>query len=247
MPEMWPSAVTMQRDGCGFVGWVPSVWSGTTKKPSPLLCSRRLPARLSRCSVSETTVRARLDAILFDCDGVLAETERDAHRVAFNLAFEEKGLDTRWGEELYGELLEVGGGKERMTAYWNDVGWPPGYQGFDVQTALVKELHAIKTKLFMELVQRGEVPLRVGVKRLVEEALAANVTIAVCSTSNERAVAEIVAQLGPEASNLIQIFAGDVVERKKPRYVFFSSFLFPPRQYILEQEVQQVDRVWKFC
>jgi beta-phosphoglucomutase-like phosphatase (HAD superfamily) len=219
MHEMWASADSMQRNDCGFVGWVPLVWSRTSGKPTPLLLTRRLPARLSRCSVMETTVRARLDAILFDCDGVLAETERDAHRVAFNLAFAEKGIDTRWGEELYGELLEIGGGKERMTAYWNDVGWPPGHQGPSVQIALVKELHAIKTKLFMELVQRGEVPLRDGVKRLVEEAFAADVTVAVCSTSNERAVSEIVAQLGPEASNLIRIFAGDVVERKKPRYV----------------------------
>ena len=59
------------------------------------------------------------DAILFDCDGVLAETERDAHRVTFNQAFRSKGVDksVEWGVELYGELLKIGGGKERMTGY----------------------------------------------------------------------------------------------------------------------------------
>jgi hypothetical protein len=59
-----------------------------------------------------------LEAILFDCDGVLADTERDGHRVSFNLAFEASGIDEAWDEDRYGKLLEVGGGKERMTAHW---------------------------------------------------------------------------------------------------------------------------------
>jgi hypothetical protein len=59
-----------------------------------------------------------LEAILFDCDGVLADTERDGHRVSFNIAFEASGIDEAWEEDRYGKLLEVGGGKERMTAHW---------------------------------------------------------------------------------------------------------------------------------
>jgi len=58
------------------------------------------------------------EAILFDCDGVLADTERDGHRVSFNLAFEAEGIREVWDEDRYGKLLEVGGGKERMTAHW---------------------------------------------------------------------------------------------------------------------------------
>ena len=61
------------------------------------------------------------EALLFDCDGVLCETERDGHRVTFNKTFKENGLDHEWGVELYGELLKIGGGKERMTHYFDNV------------------------------------------------------------------------------------------------------------------------------
>jgi beta-phosphoglucomutase-like phosphatase (HAD superfamily) len=57
----------------------------------------------------------RRAALLFDCDGVLADTERDGHRVTFNAAFRQKGLSCEWSVEEYGELLKIGGGKERMT------------------------------------------------------------------------------------------------------------------------------------
>lgn len=162
-------------------------------------------------------INMALDALLFDCDGVLADTERDAHRVAFNLAFEERGLADVWDEALYGKLLETGGGKERMTAYWNsEPSWPAEVgDDADARKEMVKELHARKTALFMELVDSGKVPLRPGVARLVNEAKAAGVPIAVCSTSNEKAVQRIVDQLG-DASEGIQVFAGDVVPKKKP-------------------------------
>ena len=71
---------------------------------------------------STTKIQAQqLEAILFDCDGVLADTERDGHRLAFNIAFKDNGIDETWGEARYGKLLEVGGGKERMTAHWVSV------------------------------------------------------------------------------------------------------------------------------
>ena len=69
-------------------------------------------------------VMDHIDALLFDCDGVIAETERDVHRISFNEAFKNQGLTNEWNVELYGELLKIGGGKERMTAYFNNVGWP---------------------------------------------------------------------------------------------------------------------------
>lgn len=47
--------------------------------------------------------------------------------------------------------------------------------------------------------------------------MSANVPIAVCSTSNERAVSTIVkVMLGPEVAKVMQVFAGDVVPKKKP-------------------------------
>ena len=72
-------------------------------------------------------VSAKLDAVFFDCDGVLADTERDGHRIAFNKGFEENNLRDNngnlmeWGEEQYGKLCEIGGGKERMMGYWEQV------------------------------------------------------------------------------------------------------------------------------
>jgi beta-phosphoglucomutase-like phosphatase (HAD superfamily) len=200
---------------------------GTTRVASP----RKLGTAVPRCSRKVRCTQAALSAVLFDCDGVLAETERDAHRVAFNLAFAEKAVDTVWDEELYGKLLETGGGKERMTAHWNEVGWPIGYSDLESRTALVKALHARKTELFMDLVQRGEVPLRDGVKRLIQEVRSAGIPVAVCSTSNERAVAEIVAQLGPDFVHSVPIFAGDIVSCKKPRCVIVSRRIFIELQH----------------
>lgn len=162
-------------------------------------------------------MRAKLDALIFDCDGVLADTERDAHRVAFNLAFEVEGLDVQWDEALYGKLLETGGGKERMTAYFTEVGWPKGYEeDMEKRSDLVRRLHARKTGLFMELVEQNKVPLRDGVARLVEEAHSAGVPVAVCSTSNEKAVSKIVDMLGVDVAGRISIYAGDIVKNKKP-------------------------------
>lgn len=155
-----------------------------------------------------------MKALLFDCDGVLADTERDGHRVAFNQAFSAKGLDVVWDVPLYGELLRIAGGKERMRLYFDQRGWPVGVTD---NAALIQELHHLKTDLFMKIVESGELPLRSGVKRLADEAIAAGVQLAVCSTSNQRAVTAIVETLlGPERRAKFTIFAGDIVPRKKP-------------------------------
>lgn len=160
------------------------------------------------------------EALLFDCDGVLVDTERDGHRVSFNDAFKQKGLDHEWGVDLYGELLEIGGGKERMTHYFSGcIGREPFQSMTDPQqrAAFVKELHLLKTDLFMQLVETGAMPLRPGVRRLVEEAIANGVKVAVCSTSNERAVSTIVrVMLGEEIAAKMRVFAGDMVPKKKP-------------------------------
>jgi phosphoglycolate phosphatase-like HAD superfamily hydrolase len=97
-----------------------------------------------------------MKALIFDCDGVLVDTERDGHRVAFNRAFAAAGIDAEWDVDLYGELLKIAGGKERMTHFFNEAGWPDG------QTAatLIPELHKRKTAIFTGLIASGELPLR---------------------------------------------------------------------------------------
>ncbi len=156
-----------------------------------------------------------LKALIFDCDGVLADTERDGHRVAFNRAFARQGLAVEWGVELYGELLKIAGGKERMRHYFNEHGWPAGVTD---QDAYVLELHKLKTAIYMEIVEGGQLPARPGVRRLVDEAIADGMLLAVCSTSNERAVNAVVdTLLGPaRKAHFRTILAGDVVSKKKP-------------------------------
>ena len=155
-----------------------------------------------------------MDALIFDCDGVLVDTERDGHRLAFNAAFAETGLGIEWSVERYGELLSTGGGKERMVRHFNETGWPEGHPDRD---GLIALLHKTKTVLFTDLIESGALPLRPGVARLVDEAIAVGLPIAVCSTSNEKSVRAIVERLlGPDRAPQITIFAGDVVAAKKP-------------------------------
>ncbi len=155
-----------------------------------------------------------LQALIFDCDGVLVDTELDGHRVSFNEAFQTTGLNIEWSVERYGELLLTAGGKERMRRHFDETSWPSEHVNRD---ALIARLHKLKTNIFMALISTGKLPLRPGVQRIVDEAIAAGITLAVCSTSNERAVQSVVdVLLGPARSAKITVFAGDAVAAKKP-------------------------------
>jgi HAD superfamily hydrolase (TIGR01509 family) len=154
-----------------------------------------------------------MKALIFDCDGVLVDTERDGHRIAFNRAFAAAGIDADWDVDLYGELLKVAGGKERMTHYFNEAGWPEG------QTAatLIPELHKKKTAIFTDLIARGSLPLRPGVARIVDEAHAAGLRLGVCTTSDPKAIDGVLDLLGAKRKSWFEIvLAGDVVKKKKP-------------------------------
>ncbi len=156
-----------------------------------------------------------MKALIFDCDGVLVDTERDGHRVAFNKAFVVKGLDVEWDISQYAELLKVAGGKERMKSYFDEFGWP---KNIDNREVFIKEMHKLKTELFMDIIESGELSLRPGIARIVDEAIADGVKLAVCSTSNEKAVTLVVEKLlGMERRKYFStILAGDVVSKKKP-------------------------------
>jgi HAD superfamily hydrolase (TIGR01509 family) len=156
-----------------------------------------------------------IKALIFDCDGVLVDTERDGHRIAFNRAFAERGIDVQWDVDEYGELVKISGGKERMRYYFREHGRPAGTADMD---GLIRELHREKTEAFMELIESGALELRPGVAALVDQAADADMKLGVCSTSNERSVNLIVNRLlGSErAGKFSFILAGDVVNRKKP-------------------------------
>jgi len=149
-----------------------------------------------------------MPALIFDCDGVLADTERDGHLPAFNAAFAEFGLPIRWDEATYAEKLKIGGGKERIAS---DL--PETEESAD----LIRQLHARKTQLFTERVADGLLPGRPGIHRLIGEALASGWTVAIASTSAEASVrAVLVHAAGEEAAARCAVFAGDIVPKKKP-------------------------------
>lgn len=152
-----------------------------------------------------------LQALIFDVDGTLADTERDGHRVAFNRAFAEAGLDWDWSVELYGELLSVAGGKERIRFYLQQ--YRP-----DIQVSsdeFIADLHATKTKHYLELLASGEIPLRPGVERLIKEAHSQGVRLAIATTSAlPNVIALLERSLDPSWFEVIA--AGDIVPAKKP-------------------------------
>jgi HAD superfamily hydrolase (TIGR01509 family) len=161
-----------------------------------------------------------VNTLIFDCDGVLSDTERDGHLPAFNQTFREFGLPVSWSEAEYGEKLRIGGGKERMASlltesFVREAGLPPDRES---QEREVARWHRRKTDLYRERVLAGELPPRPGVRRLIEEALAAGWQLAVASTSAEesvRAVLEVAAGKAG-AARFAAVLAGDVVARKKP-------------------------------
>jgi len=158
----------------------------------------------------------KLKAFIFDVDGTLSNTERDGHRVAFNQAFEEFGIDWHWSVETYGELLAVTGGKERMKFYLEKFldqdKIPEGIE------AKIPELHAAKTRHYTELLSTGAIPLRPGVERLIDEARQRGFRLAIATTTTpENVTALLTHTLGADSIDWFEVIAaGDIVPAKKP-------------------------------
>ena len=158
-----------------------------------------------------------MNVLIFDCDGVLADTERDGHRPAFNATFAELSLPVSWSEAEYAELVQISGGKERMATlltrqFVADHGLPtdPAAQG-----ELLADWHRRKTAHYRAIVD--SIPARPGVLRLTSAAAEAGWRLAVASTSAPAAVSAVLEHVvGADLAALFRVFAGDVVSAKKP-------------------------------
>lgn len=160
-----------------------------------------------------------LEALIFDVDGTLAETE-EVHRAAFNRQFEEAGLGWHWDRPMYGRLLDVTGGKERIThfiATEKPATLPKVVDGQSMADAIAA-MHRRKTEIYNQMVGSGGLVLRPGVEAVIRSAKAAGVRLAIATTTSLPNVESLLAAtLGADGVSLFEaIAAGDMVKKKKP-------------------------------
>ena len=158
----------------------------------------------------------RPKALLWDVDGTMAETERDGHRVAFNLAFEACGSPWRWDEARYGELLQVSGGRERLMHDMNTRSDAPVLAG--EREALAKAVHARKNAFYADIVRSGAIALRPGVRALMEQCRTRGVRMAVATTTSRSNLDALLGvHLGRDWNTWFSaVVCGEDVRRKKP-------------------------------
>lgn len=159
-----------------------------------------------------------MPALIFDCDGVLADTEQYGHLPAFNQTFTDFGVPVQWSVEEYAEKVKIGGGKERMRSILTPALAASLELADDAAVdAAILAWHKRKTEVYKGLVESGVMPARPGIARIVQQAHDAGWTLAVASTSAEPAVRAVLTHaVGPHLAAHFSVFAGDVVPAKKP-------------------------------
>ncbi|WP_036483243.1 HAD family hydrolase [Myxosarcina sp. GI1] len=166
---------------------------------------------------------SKLQALIFDVDGTLANTEEDGHRVAFNHAFEKAELDWHWKRDLYRELLAISGGKERIKFYLQQQ-HPAIKFDKDIKD-FIADLHQIKSQYYQQLLASGKISFRTGVKRLISAAKAESIRLAIATTSSLESTEALIRHFHPDWFEVIA--AGDIVPHKKPAPDIYN--------YVLEQ------------
>jgi len=157
---------------------------------------------------------AEIKAFFFDQDGVIIDTEKDGHRVAFNRTFKKHGLDFEWSVDEYHELLQISGGKERMTHYLHTKGFGREIKP-EEEAEIIQRLHHDKTDEIISMLEKNELPLRPGIHRFMKEVNQRGLVLAVCTTSNQRAAQAVADGMLPDI-RFDFILAGDMVSKKKP-------------------------------
>lgn len=167
----------------------------------------------------------KLEALIFDVDGTLADTEL-AHLAAFNQAFSQEGIGWQWDVPLYTQLLEVSGGKERMLHYWRQVRPDVTDLGNGVQ-ATVARLHELKTAAYEQAVRDGAVQLRPGVLKLIEAAHAEGLRLAIATTTSAvNIVALLRRAIGPDWQRFFTVVEdASTAPRKKPDPMVYQQTL----------------------
>ncbi|MEX0607450.1 MAG: HAD-IA family hydrolase [Halofilum sp. (in: g-proteobacteria)] len=163
-----------------------------------------------------THPNAALRAVILDVDGTLAETERHGHRVAYNQAFGELGADLEWTESFYGDLLNIEGGQERLDHYLRT--YRPDFTPDEGVDEFVGNIHQRKNAHYHAMLGAGQLPLRPGVRRLIDECRNAGLRLAIASSSLRANVHALLTQmLDPNAESWFEaIVTGDDIAQKKP-------------------------------
>ena len=175
-----------------------------------------MPADRRSCRCSHTTETSSLQAVIFDVDGTLAETEREGHRIAFNKAFAEFALNWDWTPELYGELLSVTGGKERVRLYIETRALE--HRARPDLDLWIARLYKRKSEIYSERVRSGAITLRAGVARLIGELQQAGIRLAIATTTAPSNIHSLIsANLKKDMLELFEVIgAGDLLISKKP-------------------------------
>jgi HAD superfamily hydrolase (TIGR01509 family) len=178
--------------------------------------------------------------LIFDCDGVLADTELHGHLAAFNQMWRQAGVPWQWSPEQYAEKLKIGGGKERMASLFQEPAFRKVFavpEGEEERKALLSKWHKEKTAIYQQIIASGAIPPRSGIKRIAEAALAGGWRLAVASTSAKPSVDAVLTHVvGESTAKKFTVLAGDVVAAKKPApdiYLLASKNLgIPPENCV---------------